>query len=210
MLRHQDIWRAIDRLAEQLDISVSALARRSDLDPTTFNKSKRTAPGGRRRWPTTESISKLLAATETPMAMFVQMMRDPSEIGLGRRIPLIGQAEAGRSGYFDDAGLPAGNGWDEFDFPNLGDPHAYALEINGDSMEPVFREDDIIVVSPFAETRRGDRAVVKTRDEEVMAKELVRKTALRVELKSHNPDYDDVVLAQGDIIFIHRIVWVSQ
>ena len=210
MLRHQDIWRAIDRLAEELDISVSALARRSDLDPTTFNKSKRTAPSGRQRWPTTESISKLLAATETPMSLFVAMMRDASEIGLGLRVPLIGQAQAGRSGYFDDAGLPVGSGWDELDFPNLGDPHAYALEINGDSMEPVYRNRDIIVVSPSSEARRGDRVVVKTRDEEVMAKELVRETASRIELRSLNAEYDDVTLPIADVMWKHRILWVSQ
>ena len=66
-------------------------------------------------------------------------------------------AQAGRDGFFDDAGYPTGTGWDAIDFPNVGDPNAYALEISGDSMEPVYRDGDIIIVSPAANVRRGDR-----------------------------------------------------
>src|SRR3546814_19065992 len=71
LLRHQDIWRAIDRLARESGMSPSGLARRAGLDPTTFNKSKRIARDGKPRWPTTESISKITAATRTKMGHFV-------------------------------------------------------------------------------------------------------------------------------------------
>ena len=47
MLKHTDIWRAIDRLAAQHGLSASGLARRAGLDPTTFNKSKRTTNDGK-------------------------------------------------------------------------------------------------------------------------------------------------------------------
>ena len=80
-----------------------------------------------------------------------------------RMIPLIGLAQAGSRGFFDDAGFPAGAGWEEIGFPELADEHAYALEITGDSMLPVYRDGDRIVVSPAASLRRGDRVVVKTR-----------------------------------------------
>ena len=97
-------------------------------------------------------------------------------------VPLIGMAQAGSRGYFDDAGFPAGNGWEEIAFPELADEHAYALEITGDSMQPVYRDGDRIVVSPATNPRRGDRVVVKTQDGEVMAKLLHRMTAQRIEL----------------------------
>ena len=127
-----------------------------------------------------------------------------------RRIPLIGHAQAGDEGYFDDAGFPTGNGWDEVDFPDLGDPHAYALEISGDSMVPVYRDGDRIVVAPGASVRRGDRVVARTVSGEVMAKEVQRMTAGRVELLSINREHDDRSLAREEIEFIHRIVWASQ
>ena len=63
MFSHAQVWSAIDALAQQNEISVSRLARIAGLDPTTFNKSKRTAQDGRLRWPSTESLSKIMAAT---------------------------------------------------------------------------------------------------------------------------------------------------
>ncbi|HXJ01128.1 MAG TPA: helix-turn-helix transcriptional regulator, partial [Micropepsaceae bacterium] len=114
------------------------------------------------------------------------------------------------AGFFDDAGFPAGAGWEEIAFPELGDPHAYALEINGESMLPVYRDGDRIIVSPQANTRRGDRVVVKTIEGEVMAKLLHRITMRRVELESFNPQFEDRVLETTEIAFIHRIIWASQ
>ena len=32
-------------------------------------------------------------------------------------VPLIGFAEAGNGGYFDDGGFPVGRGWEEIRFP---------------------------------------------------------------------------------------------
>ena len=210
MLKHQDIWRAIDRLASENGFSASGLARRAGLDPTTFNKSKRIARDGKPRWPTTESISKILAATNSNMGQFVTLLSDGVEGGVVHRIPIIGYAQTGRQGFFDDAGYPTGSGWDEVDFPNIGDNHAYALEVSGDSMEPVYRDGDTIIVSPQANVRRGDRVVVRTNTGEVLAKQLVRRTAHRIELLSINKDHDDITLKVEDVEWMARIVWASQ
>ena len=127
-----------------------------------------------------------------------------------RMVPLIGLAQAGSKGYFDDAGFPAGNGWEEIAFPELADEHAYALEIAGNSMQPVYRDGDRIVVSPSTNPRRGDRVVVKTQDGEVMAKLLHRMTAQRIELRSLNPAHEDRAFPLSDVVFVHRIIWASQ
>ena len=209
MLRHGDIWRAIDTLAQQNGLSTSALARRSGLDPTTFNKSKRVMRDGKLRWPSTESVSKMLRAIDCSLADFVAIVGGPEQ-GLSQRVPVIGYAQAGEHGYFDDAGYPVGSGWDEILFPAFGDPHAYALEISGDSMEPVYRGHDIIIVTPAASIRRGDRVVVKTTEGEVMAKELLRKTARNVELGSVNAAHPGRTLALDEIAWMSRILWVSQ
>jgi phage repressor protein C with HTH and peptisase S24 domain len=119
-------------------------------------------------------------------------------------------AQAGSSGYFDDAGFPAGGGWEEVAFPELGDAHAYALEITGQSMLPVYRDGDHIIVSPLASTRRGDRLVVKTTSGEVMAKILRRVTLRKVELQSFHATVQDRVLEPADVAFVHRIIWASQ
>ncbi len=210
MLKHTDIWRAIDRLAAQSGLSASGLARRAGLDPTTFNKSKRTTGDGKLRWPSTESISKVLDATSVSLPDFVSLIGEGAGPGTFQRVPVIGYAQAGSAGYFDDAGFPVGTGWDELLFPSLGDPQAYALEIAGDSMEPVYRDGDTIIVSPAAQIRRNDRVVVRTRGGEVMAKQLIRETATRIELLSINRAHPDRTIQRGNIAWMARIIWASQ
>lgn len=210
MLTHGDVWRAIDRLAREHGLSASGLARRAGLDPTTFNKSKRITREGKNRWPSTESVAKVLAATGATINEFVSYIGDGAGAGVYRNIPLIGFAQAGSAGYFDDAGYPAGGSWDEIPFPGFSDPRAYALEISGDSMAPVFRDGDTVIVSPEASIRRGDRVIAKTTAGEVLAKVLLRQTASRVELQSLNPLHEDRVLAVEEIEWLARIIWASQ
>ena len=95
-------------------------------------------------------------------------------------------------------------------FPDISDERVYALEINGDSMMPLYRDGDTIIVSPGAPVRRGDRVVVRTLEGEVLAKELKRKTLKTVELASLNPDHPDRVLQLSDVSFIARVIWASQ
>ncbi len=210
MLTHSEIWKAIDTLARSYGLSPSGLARKAGLDPTTFNKSKRITREGKARWPSTESVSKVLRATGASLEEFVAYISGDGTNKVVQRVPVIGYAQAGKEGFFDDAGYPVGNGWDEVEFPNVGDPNAYALEVAGESMEPVYRDGDVVIVSPAAGVRRGDRVVVKTTEGEVMAKELVRQSAIKIELTSINQSHGDRTLAAEDVAFMHRIVWSSQ
>lgn len=214
-MRHDDIWRAIDTLAAERGLSPSALARQAGLDPTSFNPSKRRAPDGKLRWPSTESIAKILSATGARLEDFSALVSGARAITEAKpkrrsRLPLIGMAQAGAEGFFDDGGYPAGAGWDEVELPSVADVNAYALSISGDSMQPVYRPGDTIVVSPAAPVRQGDRVVLRTKDGAVMAKLLHRRTAGRVELNSLNPEFPDLRFQARDIFWMHRIIWASQ
>jgi phage repressor protein C with HTH and peptisase S24 domain len=208
MLTHDQIWTALDRLAERGGLSASGLAKKSGLDPTTFNKSKRVTADGRERWPSTESVAKALAATNSSIDTFVALIGDGAPAA--QSVPLLGFAQAGADGYFDENGFPSGRGWDEVALPSASDEHAYALEISGDQMKPAFRDGDIIVVSPRTPIRRGDRVVVRTRAGEMMVKELKRRTAKTLELQPLNPVHVERTLAAADVEWIARIVWASQ
>lgn len=215
MFSHERVWAAIDALAERHKMTPSGLARRAGLDPTTFNKSKRMASDGRPRWPSTESIAKIVGATGTSIAEFTALMSGAGDLVPTRRpgssaVPLLGLAEAGAGGFFDDSGFPVGQGWDEIHLPPTEEEAVYALEVSGDSMKPLYREGDIVIVSPSASVRRGDRVVVRTRGGEVMAKILQRRTARTIELASVNPDYPDRHFAVDEIEWIARILWASQ
>lgn len=208
MLSHEQVWSVIDALAERNQLSASGLARRAGLDSTAFNKSKRHS-GGRPRWPSMESISKIIEATGTSIEDLFAPIRGGDDRARGR-VPLLGFAQAGSHGFFDDAGFPAGQGWEMVDLPGGAREGAYALKVHGDSMVPLYRDGDVLIVEPGATVRRGDRVVVKTVAGEVMAKVLQRRSAAVVELLSLNPEHPQRSFAPAEIEWIARIVWASQ
>jgi len=207
-LTHEQIWTALDRLAARAGLSASGLAKRSGLDPTTFNKSKRVTADGRERWPSTESLARALAAANSGIDTFVHLIGDAARPALA--VPLIALEQAASNGHFDDSGMPSGKAWSEVALPSADDDHAFALEISGDALRPAYRDGDVIVVSPATAIRRGDRVVVRTRDGEVMVKELKRRTAKTLELQSLDASRADRTLAATDVAWIARIVWVRQ
>ena len=217
-LKHQDIWRAIDLLAETRGLTPSGLAKMAGLDATSFNLSKRITPDGRARWPSTETLSKVFHVTGEGIDRLPQYLSGRlDELPMGGvaksdgQIPLLGYAQAGQEGYFDDAGFPVGEGWDLISVLPQQDPNVYALEVSGSSMEPLYREGDVLILSPSAENiRRGDRVVVRTRGGEVMAKQLQRLTSAQVVLKSLNDTFKDIIMPRENLHWMARILWVSQ
>ncbi|GAB1580894.1 helix-turn-helix transcriptional regulator [Phyllobacterium phragmitis] len=216
MLSHDRVWAAIDALAERYSLTASGLARRAGLDPTTFNKSKRCAADGRARWPSTESLAKVMEATGASLDEFMALVRggtgsvSTSTPASSRSIPLLGLAQAGAGGFFDDGGFPVGQGWDVVEFPARPTEATYALEVSGDSMLPLYRDGDTLIVAPGASIRRGDRVVLKTREGEVMAKILHRQTARTIELLSMNPEHPNRTFDMSEVEWIARIIWASQ
>lgn len=209
-LSHTQLWTAIDGLARREGLSVSGLAKRAGLDATSFNPSKRFGPGTppRPRWPSTESLTRILQATGVSLGDFATLARDATQ--RPATVPMLGMAQAGLDGFFDDAGLPTGEGWDATELPRPTDT-LLSLKVSGDSMTPLYRADDRIVVDRAAtNVRKGDRVVVRTSGGETIAKEVAALSARSVTLASINPAYPPRVLPRKDILWMGRIVWVSQ
>ncbi|TPL91074.1 helix-turn-helix transcriptional regulator [Mesorhizobium sp. B2-3-12] len=214
MLSHDRVWAAIDALAERYSLSASGLARRAGLDSTAFNKSKRLSSDGRPRWPSTESLAKIMEATGASLDEFTGLIEGRGEVVVAtshrRAVPLLGFAQAGAGGFFDDAGFPAGQGWDLVELPAQSTESSYALQVQGDSMLPLYRNGDVLIVEPGAVTRKGDRVVVKTTSGEVMAKVLERQTVKSIALVSLNPEHPDRDIPMREVEWVARIVWASQ
>jgi phage repressor protein C with HTH and peptisase S24 domain len=210
MLSHAQVWAAIDALAARHSLSASGLARKAGLDSTAFNKSKRLSADGRPRWPSTESLSKIMHATGASLDELMALIGGAEPARRPRSVPLIGFAQAGAGGFFDDAGFPAGEGWEEVDLPHGVGEGAYALQVQGDSMQPLYRDGDVLIVQPSAPVRKGDRVVVRSLAGEVMAKVLLRRTSRSIELLSLNADHPNRVFQHGEIDWMARIVWASQ
>ena len=209
-LSYQEIWTGLENLAAAKGLSLSGMAQKAGLDPTSFNKSKRIGTDGRKRWPSTESMNKVFHAMNITVFEFMEYAGISCPYPQ-HTIPLLGLVKAGRNGYFDTDGNPILNDdWDGIEFPLSNDKKIYALEVSGNSMEPVYREGDKLVVSPEAEVRKNDRVVVKLQTGEIMVKELTHKSAKQIELKSLNPSYDPIILTPSDVCLMARVLWVSQ
>lgn len=207
-LSHTDIWKGLDALAKREGVSPSALARRAGLDPTSFNPSKRYGPGDppRPRWPSTESLMLVLASCQITLGDFAALANDAS----APTLPVLGLAKAGSEGFFSDDGLPLAEGWDRTPLPAPKEG-LISLEIDGESMLPLYRPGDKVIVDlEQTRLRKGDRIALRTHSGETLAKELGAINPAEIELLSVNPDYPPRTVARKDIQWMARIVWVSQ
>jgi phage repressor protein C with HTH and peptisase S24 domain len=211
MLSHDRIWAAIDALAERYGMTASGLARHSGLDPTSFNRSKRTSPEGRDRWPSTESIAKILRATGASAEDFLRLV-EPSGPVRRSMVPLIGMADARSTELFTDDGLPTGgDGWEEIDFPDLGtSEQVFALEVTGDALAPLYRDGDVLILSPTAPIRKGDRVVVRLRNGEIAAGELKRRLVKSLEIHPLARAGEERTIPMEDVHWTARVMWARQ
>ena len=222
MFEHRDIWQAIDKLAELNGYSSSGLAKKAGLDPTSFNKSKRMSANGKPRWPSTESLAKILSVTTTTMTEFTFIVQKDAATAAqgenlptakGNTVPLIDTNKIGKKGSFDDHGFPHGDNWHPFTLPDMSvqtTGAVFALEIKTDRMEPLYRKGDILLISKDVSIKKGDRVLVRTKTGETLIKQLRRNTTDRLELTALSSHYDDYNLATEEIDWVARIIWVSQ
>ena len=208
MLSHPRIWKAIDSLAAKNGLSASGLARRAGLDPTTFNKSKRASPDGRLRWPSTESLSKILDATKTDLDAFMALVMSDRPPVPNRAIPLINLADIADA--FDAEGHIAGDKWDEVAFPDLPAETVFAIEVAGEAMMPIYRDGDILVCSPSVPVRRGDRVLLRSQSGDLYGGTLKRKTMHSVDLSPFQRGAADATFTIVETLWVARILWASQ
>jgi phage repressor protein C with HTH and peptisase S24 domain len=207
MLTHSQIWTAIDSLAEREGFSVSSLAKRAGLDATTFNRSKRMNAEGQPRWPSTESIAKILAATGVGIDDFIQLTRS-SKDWLGRTLPLLPFLQA-RQEHFDASGRPRGDAWENTPFPQVDGAELYALELRGNDYLPVYRDGATLIIGVDAPLRRGDRVVIHRLDGTLELGVYGRQNAASVSISALNGT-EERQMPLESLRVISRILWASQ
>jgi len=203
MLKHGDIWRAIDLLAARHNLSPSGLARKAGLSPTVFNVSKR-ASSERKRWPSTESLARILEATGTSINEFIGLIGVTPSI----YVPLLDVVQAASPNAFDDAGHPAGTAWRNVRFPGVTDPHAFALEVVGRDWEPLYRVGEQLILSLSSKARQGDRVLVRLRGGAMRPGDYVREDAQNLEIVAMKTS-DNICVSLTDIEWVGRILWVG-
>ncbi len=80
---------------------------------------------------------------------------------LPMQVPVINKVAAGYPTAFTDLGYPARVADEYVSVPDVFDADAFAARVVGDSMEPVYREGDIVVFSPMTATVDGSDCFVR-------------------------------------------------
>lgn len=206
MITHDDIWRAIETIARERNMSVSALAKKAGLDPTSFNKSKRVSLSGRPRWPSTESMARVLDAAE----MTLRDLADIVEFGSQREsfveVPVVTLEQLGATG-FDAFGFPFIGSFESEPLPNSGEAGAFIVEGGETPPSPMFSFQKLIV-SPSRSFRRGDLVLLRTSKGDVFLGRFVVKLKTTTELKLVAND-ESAVIVNSDILWSGRVLWLT-
>jgi phage repressor protein C with HTH and peptisase S24 domain len=213
-MRHEDVWRALDTLAAENGLSPSGLARAAGLDPTAFNRSKRATPHGRLRWPSTESLSRVLAATGASLENFTALvggaralasLRPPGRglerAGTARRLPQVAFSALLQGGDVAESG-------EETALPLQAEPGSYAIRLDTAAFEPVLREGGLLIASPETPVQAGDRVVLHRHPDMVLA-------GIVGAIRPDGIDIDGfgctgiVALHADSVRWMHRISWAA-
>lgn len=209
MISHSDIWAAVDALAVRNGMSPSGLARSSGLDPTTFNKSKRVSRSGKPRWPSTESIAKVLTSTDTTIGSFLSVLSSISDESAPHTLKCLATDGSDCLSMFDEHGMPDGRKWRDVPFPGLRDMTAFMITLGNDDLSPILRTGVSVVVSPEAMIDEGALVAVLLRDGRLIFRILRKRTMTALDMTGPDPESHDRVLELNDVVWIYRIVWAQ-
>lgn len=205
-LTHERLWAAIDAIAEHNGLSPSALARQAGLSSTAFNKSKRVTSDGRPRWPSTESIAKILEATGAGLADLARLVGEPGgpgDIGLG---DFAAAAPGVSTGFAEETG----DGGPAVRFPAPVEAGCFTHTVTDEAAAPLYRAGDVLIASTAARVRRGDRVLVHTHDGGTAVWLFVARNGRSSEFAPPTGRRRRLRLASADVIWIARILWASQ
>lgn len=199
-MQHGDIWRGIDLLAQRHGLSTSGLAKLAGLDATAFNKSKRLPKDGRPRWPSTESISRVLMAVGSDFDEFAALVTGRGGIA----VPLVRQSNLDQAdkldlGSADETRLPG-------DEP---DEAWFVLEIDTPDLVPFYQVGERLVIGHGAPLRAGDRVIVKPTHGGALTGTLVQVTRDQIHVQAAGNPNEIWLFERAQTDLIARILWVS-
>ncbi|MFM9940665.1 MAG: helix-turn-helix transcriptional regulator [Hyphomicrobiaceae bacterium] len=214
---HAWIWQAIDTLASRRGLTPSALARLAGLDPTTFNRSKRVTPEGRPRWPSTESIAKVLEATGTSLDEFAALDFDQPATSKSNttseelsNVPLVGEVrDAAIDGLAKTSLIDLHKRRPSRAGSDLAGSR-FALAVADSSLEPAYSQGNTLIASIAEIAHSGDRVVVQPLRGQAIPGLLVRSTRSIIELAAFRPSRDIFELPRTEVRWIARIIWARQ
>lgn len=188
-------------------LTPSGLARRAGLNATSFNKSKRRGLDGRPRWPSTESIARVLDATGLGVPAFLMLIGGQALFGRDSDGQIVLSVRP--DGFAEDAPSFAGAGADVA-LPFCRDAPLIAVEVRDGSALPLYRPGDRLIASLAAKTGRGDRVILSMLDGRLLIRALRARSRQTLTVGPVGDATASEVHRLGDVAWTARILWVSQ
>ena len=189
-MKYEQVWDAVDKLARAHGLSPSGLAKKAGLDATTFNKSKRIRPDGKKRWPSLDSINKILDACNVTFEQFYSLIDEGLTPEMMNAVPYINYSRLGSEKEIRDNRL--------------------VTDIDVSDFEPFFKNGSAIIVAKNSEIRKNDRIVVILKNGDILIKEFVHRTPSTLVLCDLADSRREMNVNLVDIELINRILWAGQ
>lgn len=207
-MKYDTVWNAVDNLAKSLGMSPSGLAKKSGLDSTTFNRSKRKRPDGKNRWPSLDSLNKVFEFCNITFEEFYKYGETDNPPENLNTIPYIKLSGVSKREYCQDGEICTAN-WETICFPD-GTKNLYAVEIDNTDYAPLYKFGTTLILAKHSEIRRNDRVAVFKKDGDFLLAEFIRRKPRTLELQNLNAPEESFSENIDDILFLSRIVWASQ
>ncbi len=209
MLKHEDLWNAIDVLARINGYSTSGLAKQAGLDPTIFNKSKRINNEGRPRWPTMESITKILNSTNTPIGQFSTIIHNREGNGDAVNIPFnkLNSLQHKKS-FISATGQINLNMRDTFFETTEIDSHTFGVHISDSSYSPMFEKNTSLIATMNGGVRKGDIAIIALNNGQSIIVRFIKLSSHTVEIMPiKNDTTESIIISNKDILWTSRVLY---
>ena len=209
-------WNLFLRKLDEKQLSQREFAKKSGLNSGTISNLKKTKHIYKKE--IIEAIERILGVkyedlcTESPGNITNVV---PETYPKFNRWPIVGETSAGPWISAVETSEYAGFSEEYMNvLADILDPNGFAINVAGDSMSPVIPEGSIIAVSPNAEVKNGDIAVIFVKSEisayqcEVCVKLFHWRGAESQEavLTSYNPAYKEIILPRSSIVKLHKVV----
>ena len=204
----------LDKLEEVLEFEPGLLLHIAHLErmPSDIRQKYETAEAEVQKWRqivknvidkevSPNKLSKLVSKKK------LKMKQDKAPLAAGRLVPVINRVAAGYPRDFNDLDYPVGIADDYIRCPDVHDPNAFAVRVVGDSMEPKFREGDIVIFSPAAEVHNGDDCFVRfAMPHETTFKRVFFEKKDQVRLQPRNEKYSPTTIDGKRINGLYRAI----
>lgn len=202
-MNYNEIWEAVDKLAEMNGLTPSGLAKKAGLDPTTFNKSKRICPDGKKRWPSLDSINKITSVCHISFEDFYHILDETGKTDGIRGvsiIPIYNLSDWGREDnqYKNKSYI---------NFPNM-ESDMYAVLVNGKN--EVYPANSVLILSPTSPIKKGNKVLLTLKfTKETIIGEFINRINGGIKILN-SATKEKIAINISEIEKIGRIMWVSQ